>query len=90
MTPVDDLTLAEGVELLVYGADCRTCKTGTRRIDLKRLLERLGPNIRMRDIRPLLRCSACGGKDVIVVMHWKSATTTDRMTAHWIDSNPVR
>jgi hypothetical protein len=84
----EDLTLAEAVEQIIYGADCRTCKTGTRRIDLYKMLERLGPNALVREIRPHLRCSRCGTKNVINVTYWISATITERMSEHWVDSEP--
>ena len=39
----EELKLAVAVDLIVYGANCRTCKE-TRRIDLRRLAETLGPD----------------------------------------------
>jgi hypothetical protein len=47
----EQLTLAEAVELIVYGASCNRCHE-TRRIDLAKLRDRLGPRFLVGDIRP--------------------------------------
>lgn len=80
--PRPDMTLAEAVQVLYYGASCNTCRE-TRRIDLQAMLERLGPDFLVDDLRPRLRCARCGRKDVISVMLWKDATATERMMEHW-------
>jgi hypothetical protein len=80
--PVDQLTLAEAVELIVYGASCNRCHE-TRRIDLAQLRDRLGPGFLVDDIRPRLRCAKCGNRRIIVVTLWLAATSTERMSAHW-------
>jgi hypothetical protein len=82
MPLAEDLTLAEAVEQIVYGADCRDCKE-VRRLDLAIMRDRLGADFRVGDLRPLLTCPICGGRRIIVATHWKSATTSERMTADW-------
>lgn len=78
---VHELTLADAVELIVYGASCNRCHE-TRRIDLVQLRDRLGPQFLLDDIRPRLRCSKCGTRKVITVTLWTSATSTATMSAH--------
>jgi hypothetical protein len=80
--PADLLSLAEAVDLLEYAASCETCKE-VRRIDLRAMLARLGPDALVCDIRPRLRCKRCGQKNVICVTLWRSATTTERMMERW-------
>jgi hypothetical protein len=75
-------TLAEAVELIVYGASCNRCHE-TRRVDLAQLRDRLGPQVLVGDIRPRLRCATCGNRKIIVVTLWQSASSTSSMTAHW-------
>jgi hypothetical protein len=79
----DSLTLEQAAELIHYGADCRICQDGIRRIDLHALIEKLGPDFKLGDVRPLLRCSRCGQKRVIVSMPRKDATTTQRQIERW-------
>lgn len=78
----EQLTLAEAVELIAYGASCNRCHE-TRRVDLAKLRDRLGPHIRVGDIRARLRCSTCGNRKIIVVTLWQSASSTSSMSAHW-------
>ena len=78
----EQLTLAEAVELIVYGASCNRCHE-TRRVDLAQLRDRLGPQFLVGDIRPRLRCSKCGTRKVIAVTLWTTATSTAAMSAHW-------
>jgi hypothetical protein len=78
----EQLTLAEAVELIAYGASCNRCQE-TRRVDLARLRDRLGPRFLVGDIRPRLRCSKCGTRKVIAVTLWTSATSTAAISAHW-------
>jgi len=83
MKSADDLTLAEAVDLIVYGANCRACKE-TRQIDLHQLLERFGPDFIVYKILPKLRCTKCGSRQIICVTLWKEAATTERLMEHWI------
>lgn len=78
----EQLTLAEAVELIAYGASCNRCHE-TRRIDLAQLRDRLGPEFPVDDVRPRLRCSKCGNRRIITVTLWLSASSTDAMSAHW-------
>jgi len=78
----EELTLAVAAKLIYYGANCRTCKE-TREIDLAKMAERLGPDFLVGKLRPLLRCSTCGGKNIIVATLWKDATSSERLKAHW-------
>lgn len=80
--PVDELTLGEAVELIIYGASCNRCHE-TRRVDLAQLRDRLGPQFLVDDVRPRLRCSKCGNRKIICVTLWQSASSTDAMSAHW-------
>ena len=80
--PAHLLTLAEAVELIVYGASCNRCHE-TRRVDLAQLCDRLGPHLLVGDIVPRLRCTKCGERNVIIVTLWRSASSTSSMTAHW-------
>jgi hypothetical protein len=82
MPLTENLTLAEAVEQIVYGANCTVCHE-VRRIDLQAMLQKLGADFRLGDLRPRLRCAKCGSKKVIVTTLWKSSSTTERMTAHW-------
>jgi hypothetical protein len=76
------LALAEAVELIAYGASCNRCHE-TRRVDLARLRDRLGPSVLVGDIRPRLRCSKCGNRHIICVTLWLSASSTSSLSAHW-------
>lgn len=78
----EQLTLAEAVALIEYGACCNPCRE-TRRVDLAQLVQRFGPDFLVGDIRPRLRCSKCGNRQIISVTLWKEATTTHRMMEHW-------
>jgi hypothetical protein len=78
----EQLTLAEAVEVIAYGASCSRCHE-TRRVDLARLRDRLGAQFLVRDIRPRLRCSKCGNHRIIVVTLWTSASSTAAMSSHW-------
>jgi hypothetical protein len=80
--PAEQLTLAEASDLIHYGASCNRCHE-TRRIDLAKLAERLGPHFMVGDIRRRLRCSKCGTRKVIIVTLWKSSTSSEAMMAHW-------
>lgn len=80
MTDAMSLPLAEAVDQIYYGANC--CGE-VRKIDLHKLLADLGPDFLVRDIRPRLKCSKCGGKDLVVTTLWKSSTTTDRLMEAW-------
>jgi hypothetical protein len=82
MKTAEQLTLAEAVELIVYGASCDRCHE-TRRVDLAKLRDRLGPQFPVCDIRLRLRCSKCGTRKVIVVTLWQSASSTASLMAHW-------
>lgn len=77
-----DLTLAEAVEQIEYGAGCGRCRE-VRRINLQLLRETLGDSFCVRDIRPHLVCRKCGNREIIVTTLWKSATSTERLMAHW-------
>lgn len=78
----EQLTLAEAIELIEYGASCNTCHE-TRRVDLAQLRDRLGPTFMVGDIRQRLRCAKCGNRRIIVVTLWQSASSTSSMSAHW-------
>ena len=78
----EQLTLAEAVDLIVYGASCNSCHE-TRRVDLARLRDHLGPHVLVGEIPPRLRCSKCGTRRVIIVTLWKGASSTSSMMAHW-------
>jgi hypothetical protein len=52
----EQLTLAEAVELIVYGASCSQCQE-TRRVDLAQLRDRLGSGVLLGEIRPRFRCA---------------------------------
>jgi len=78
----EQLTLAEAVELIVYDANCKRCHV-TRRIDLAQLRDQLGQEFLVGDVRPRLRGSKCGSRDVIVVTLWQSASSTASITSHW-------
>ena len=77
-----DLTLAEAVDQIYFGASCNACHE-VRRVDLHKLLERFGPDFLVKDINKHLRCSKCGRRGDPVTTLWKSATTTERMMGHW-------
>ena len=85
----EQLTLGEAVELIVYDASCNRCHE-TRRVDLAQLCERLGPRILVGDIRPRLRCSKCGSRNIIVVTLWRSASSTPSLMAHWSEEGSKR
>lgn len=78
----ENLTLAEAVELLHYGACCNKCQE-VRRIDLQALMNRFGADFLVERIRPHLICKKCGNRAIIVTTLWRSASTSDRMTEHW-------
>jgi hypothetical protein len=78
----EQLTLAEAVDAIEYGASCDRCRE-TRRVNLAKLRDRLGPDFPVGDIRRRLRCAKCGKRNVIVVTLWKSATSTPALSAHW-------
>jgi hypothetical protein len=78
----EQLTIAEGRELIYYGASCNRCHE-TRRVDLAQLAERLGPQFTVGHIRQRLRCAKCGNRRVIIVTLWKDATSSASMMAHW-------
>lgn len=77
-----ELTLAEAVDQIDYGACCNRCRE-THRIDLAQLLARFGPHFTVDEIRPRLICTKCDTREIIVVTLWKSASSTEQMTAHW-------
>jgi hypothetical protein len=77
----EQLTLAEAVELIAYGASCNRCHE-MRRIDLAKVRDRLGPQFLVGDIRSRLRCSKCGNRNIIIVTLWQSASSTSSMSAH--------
>jgi hypothetical protein len=81
--PAHLLTLAEAVDQIYFGASCEDCKRGVRRIDLAHLLRLLEPRILVQDIRTRLRCSECGGKNVIISTLWKDNSMSERMIEHW-------
>jgi hypothetical protein len=81
--PAHELTLAEAVNQIYFGASCDDCKKGVRRIDLAQLVERLGPDIIVKDIRQRLRCAKCGGRNVIISTLWKDNSMSERMIEHW-------
>lgn len=76
------LTLAEAVELIHYGAGCEPC-TETRRVDLRKLLEQLGPDVLVRDVRSRLKCAKCGSRRVIVTTLWQNATSSESVMESW-------
>lgn len=78
----EQLTLAEAVDLIEFGASCNTCNE-TRRIDLARLRDQLGPHVLVGEIRPRLRCRKCGTRRVISVTLWKESSMTQRMIERW-------
>jgi hypothetical protein len=78
----EQLTLAEAVEQIYYGACCNTCRA-TRRIDLAKILERLGPRFLIRDVRAQLRCQTCGSRKVVITTLWKESSMSDRMIEQW-------
>jgi hypothetical protein len=78
------LTLSEAAGELLYGATCERCKE-TRRIDLAKLRDRLGPDVLVQDIRKRLRCRKCGSRKVIVTMLWQSAASSASMAESWKD-----
>lgn len=80
MTTAMDLTIAEAIQKIAYGASCTVCDE-TRRIDLATLP--LPADTRVRDIRQHLRCAKCGKKDIIAVTLWLDASTTNLMVAEW-------
>lgn len=73
---------AEAADLIYYGASCETC-CETRRIDLLKIRDQLGPDVLVQDIRKRLRCRKCGTRKVIITTLWQSATTAASMMAHW-------
>jgi hypothetical protein len=76
----NDLTIAQAIKLLAYGASCEDCHE-IRYVDLAALP--LPPDTRVGDIRQHLRCATCGGKNIITTKLWRSATTTEAMVAKW-------
>jgi hypothetical protein len=78
----EELRLAEAVELIAY---CAVAIAATRRgaSISPSSANRLGPRFLVGDIRPRLRCSTCGSRNIIVVTLWQSASSTSSMTAHW-------
>jgi hypothetical protein len=80
----EHLTLAEAVELIVYGASCNRCHE-TRRIDLAQLRDRLGPRVLVGQIRRRLRCSKCGNRRIIVVTLCR-AVPHDRQESRELDA----
>jgi hypothetical protein len=83
----EDLTLAEAVDQIYYGASCENCKE-TRQVDLQKLIDRFGPAFKVRGIVKRLRCKKCSGKNVRSVTLWKESTMNARLMAHWKDRLP--
>ena len=77
-----ELTLDEAIDLIAYGAHCDRCHE-TRRIDLAKLRERLGSQVRVGEIRPRLQCAKCGYRRIVVVTLWLSASSTPSLSADW-------
>jgi len=87
MKSADDLTLAEAVDLIYYGASCKPCML-TRRINLEEMLQQLGPDFLVRDLLPRLRCTSCDqrkekNRKVYAVTLWKDSTCAMDMMKHW-------
>lgn len=80
--PAYSLPLSIAVDKLYYGASCEDCKR-TIKIDLHAMLERLGPDARVEEIRPKLVCKLCGGHNIIACTLWKDATTTPALMERW-------
>lgn len=76
--PGYELTLAQAVERLAYCVSCHQCGHKAR-IDLQKLIERLGPQYRIGEIRSRLRCSKCGAGEQIILVLWRGTTSTPRM-----------
>lgn len=84
-TPADDLTLREAIEKLYYGAECKPCGE-VRYVNLLRAAARCGLDMKVRELRPRLRCSKCGNKAVIVTTLWRSASTSEQAMRRWVSS----
>lgn len=80
--PSNDLTLAEAVDQIFYGASCEDCHE-VRRIDLSKLVASLGPDFLVGDVLSRLRCSVCDGRHIISVKLRKDATNTERLMERW-------
>lgn len=80
--PAHLLTLDEAADLLFYGASCEACRE-TRRVDLAKLRDQLGPRVLVRDVRERLRCAKCGGRKVIAVTLWQSDTSAAAIMGAW-------
>lgn len=76
-----DLTVSEAAARLYYGAGCNTCGE-VRHVDLAAVAERLGPSFPLRDLRARLKCAHCGAPPIITT-HWREATTSHALVAHW-------
>ena len=80
--PSNELTLAEAVDQIYYGASCEDCHE-VRKIDLHKLLADLGPDFMVGDIMHKLKCQQCGGKNIITAKLRKDATSTERLMERW-------
>jgi transcription elongation factor Elf1 len=69
----ENLTLAQAWPRIIYLAQCKACKHRTR-VDLKAVAEKLGESFPINDLRPKLRCTACGHPDAIICTLYKEST----------------
>lgn len=62
--PYDGGTLGQVDDTFYFGADCQKCAR-SQRLSLVRLRALLGDDFLLVDIRPLLKCSACGSRRIV-------------------------
>ncbi len=73
--PLSYMTLGVAWREIVYTASCQQCHE-LRRVDLRALAERFGEDFPLGDVRSRLRCSTCGGRDVIICTRWKNVSSS--------------
>jgi hypothetical protein len=81
MDPLIYMSVGEAWPLLIYIAECTPCHV-RRRIDLRAVAQRLGPDVPLWDLRVRLRCSACGSRSVTICTLRKDSGS-DRALTQW-------
>ena len=78
-----DLTLAEAATQIECGVQCPNCWV-TVRLDLAALAAKLGPAVKVGDLRARLKCSVCGARLPMMCTLWLGQTYTAGMVAQWV------
>lgn len=72
---LEDALLKDVDQTYYYGASCGPCGHASR-LDLNKLRAYLGPDFKLKDVRPRLKCEKCGNRQVII-----SYLTPDRKSS---------